>query len=104
MKNLIILANDTDACGNTTLAALLHGYFQRKSLKQTIALTSQEQELPMETVLLDAEDGFAPQELVDLVDQSQVVIVDVHTGGAERFEKHFFRNRQIGRASCRKRV
>jgi hypothetical protein len=93
MKNLIIIANDTDACGNTTLTALLHGYFQRKGLRQTIALTSQEQELPMDTVILDAEDGFAPQELVDLVDKSQVVIVDIHTGGAERFEKHFFRHR-----------
>jgi hypothetical protein len=93
MKNLIIIANDTDACGNTTLTALLNGYFQRKGLRQSIALTSQEQELPMDTVLLDAEEGFAPQEFVDLVDQSQVVIIDVHTGGAERFEKHFFRNR-----------
>jgi hypothetical protein len=93
MKNLIIIANDTDACGKTTLTALLSSYFQRKGLRQTIALTSPDQELPMDTVLLDAEDGFAPQELVDLVDHAQVVIVDVHTGGAERFEKHFFRNR-----------
>ena len=93
MKNLILIANDTDACGNTTLAALLSGYLQRKGVRQTIALTSPEQELPMDTVFLDAEDGFAPQELVDLVEHAQVVIVDVHTGGAERFEKHFFRNR-----------
>ncbi|HWB04588.1 MAG TPA: hypothetical protein VG796_16285 [Verrucomicrobiales bacterium] len=93
MKNFIIIANDADACGNTTLTALLHGYLQRKGLRQTLALTSPEQELPMDTVLLDVEDGFAPQEVVDLVDRSQVVIVDVHTGGAERFEKHFFRHR-----------
>lgn len=47
----------------------------------------------MDTVLIDAEEGFAPQELVDLVDHAQVVIVDVNTGGTERFEKHFFRSR-----------
>jgi hypothetical protein len=93
MKNLIIIANDTDACGKTTLAALLHGYLHRKGMRQTMALTSQDQELPMDTVMLDAEDGFSPQELVDLVDHAQVVVVDTHTGGAERFEKHFFRNR-----------
>lgn len=93
MKKLIIVANDADACGKTTLTALLSGYVQRKGLRQTIALTSQDQELPGDTVLLDAEDGFAPGELVDLVDHAQVVIVDVNTGGAEGFEKHFFRHR-----------
>jgi hypothetical protein len=93
MKKLIVIVNDADACGNTTLTALLHGYLQRKGLRQTLALTSPDQELPMDTVLLDAEDGFAPHEVVDLVDRSQVVMIDVHTGGAERFEKHFFRHR-----------
>jgi len=93
MKKLIIIANDADACGKTTLTALLSGYVQRKGFRQMMALTSPDQEMPMDTVLLDSEEGFAPHELVDLVDRAQVVIVDVHTGGAERFEKHFFRNR-----------
>ena len=93
MKKLIIIANDTDACGKTTLTALLSGFVQHKGLRQTLVVTSQEQELPVDTVLLDAEDGFAPEELVDLVDHCGVVIVDAHTGGAEDFEKHFFRNR-----------
>ena len=47
----------------------------------------------MDTVLLDAEDGYEPQDLVNLVDKTDVVIVDVHTGSAERFEKRFFRHR-----------
>lgn len=93
MKKLIIIANDADACGKTTLAAILSGYVQRKGMRHTVVLTSPEQELPMDTRMLDAEEGFAPGELVDLVDHAQVVIVDVHTGGAERFEKHFFRHR-----------
>jgi hypothetical protein len=93
MKKLIIIINDADACGKTTLTALLSGYVQRKGMRHTIALTSPDQELPMDTVLLDAEEGFAPQELVDMVDHSHAVIVDVHTGGAERFEKRFFRHR-----------
>ncbi len=93
MKKLIIIANDTDACGKTTLTALMSGYLHRKGVLQTIALTSPEQELPMQTVLLDAEEGFEPHELVDLVDHTQVILLDAHTGGAERFEKHFFRHR-----------
>ena len=93
MKKLIVIANDADACGKTTLTALLSGFVERKGMRHIIALTSQEQELPLETVLLDAEDGFAPADLVDLVDHTDVVIVDAHTGSAEAFEKHFFRNR-----------
>jgi hypothetical protein len=93
MKKLIIIANDADACGKTTLTALLSGYVQRKGMRLTVALTSQEQELPMDTVLLDAEDGFEPEELVKLVDKTDVVIVDAHTASAENFEKHFFRPR-----------
>jgi hypothetical protein len=93
MKKLILIANDADACGKTTLTALLSGLVQRKNLTQTVVVTSPLQELPLDTVLLDAEDGFNPADLVDLVDHSQVVIADVHTGGAEDFEKHFFRHR-----------
>lgn len=93
MKKLIVIANDADACGKTTLTALLSGFVQRKGMRSLVALTSPDQELPLETVLLDAEDGFAPAELVDLVDHTDVIIVDVHTGTAEGFEKHFFRHR-----------
>ncbi len=93
MKKLLIIANDADACGKTTLTALLSGYVQRKGMRHTVALTSQEQELPMDTVLLDAEEGFDPEDLVNLVDKTDVVIVDAHTGGAEAFEKRFFRHR-----------
>lgn len=93
MKKLLIIANDADACGKTTLTALLSGYVQRKGMRHTVVLTSQDQELPLDTVLLDAEDGFDPDELVNLVDKTDVVIVDAHTGSAEGFEKHFFRHR-----------
>ena len=93
MKKLIIIANDADACGKTTLTALLSGYVQRKGMRHTVALTSQDQELPMDTVLLDSEEGFEPGDLVDLVDKTDVVIVDAHTGSAEAFQKIFFRHR-----------
>jgi hypothetical protein len=93
MKKLIVIANDADACGKTTLTALISGFVQRKGMRSIVAHTSLEQELPLETVLLDAEDGFAPTELVDLVDHTDVVIVDTNTGSAEDFEKHFFRHR-----------
>lgn len=93
MKKLILVTNDADACGKTTVSALIQGVLQRKGLRHTMVLTSQDQELPMETRLLDAEDGFEPQEMVDLVDHAEVVLADVSTGEAAKFEKHFFRPR-----------
>ena len=68
MKKLIVIANDADACGKTTLTALLSGFVQRKGLRHTLALTSHEQELPLETVMLDA-DHFVHQEKPDEVNQ-----------------------------------
>jgi hypothetical protein len=93
MKKLILVANDADACGKTTVSVLLQGILQRKNLRHTLLITSQEQELPFETVLMDSEEGFAPQDLVDLVDHADVVLGDLNTGGAAAFEKHFFRPR-----------
>jgi hypothetical protein len=93
MKKLIVIANDAEACGKTTLTALLSGFLERKGMRHVIALTSQDQELPLDTVLLDAEEGFAPADLVHLVDHTDVILVDAHTGCAEGFEKHFFRHR-----------
>lgn len=93
MKKLILIANDADACGKTTVTALIQGILQRKSLRHTLVMTSPDQELPAATRLMDAEDGFAPQEMVDCVDHAEVVLADVNTGGAVNFEKHFFRPR-----------
>ncbi len=93
MKKLIVIANDADACGKTTLTALLSGFVERKGMRHVIALTSQDQELPLDTVLLDSEEGFAPADLVSMVDRTDIIIVDIHTGSAEDFEKLFFRHR-----------
>jgi hypothetical protein len=93
MKKLILVANDADACGKTTTTAVLQGILQRKGLRHTLVVTSLDQEMPLETVLMDAEEGFEPQEMVNLVDHADVVLADIHTGGAAAFEKHFFRPR-----------
>ena len=92
MKKTIIVTNDAEASGNTTLTVLLHSHLTRKNLRVKVVTTSIEQELPMDVTLLDVEDGFKPETFIDLVDHSDVVIVDVHTGGAEKFERRFFKN------------
>ncbi len=93
MKKLILITNDADACGKSAVAALIHGILQRKGTRHTMVMTSPEQELPVATRLLDAEEGFTPQEMVDCVDHTDVVVADVSTGAAINFEKHFFRPR-----------
>ena len=92
MKKVILIANDAEACGKTSVAVTLQNWLQRKGLRTKLAVTSIEQELPVETVLLDVEDEVSPGDVIELVDEADVLLVDVHTGGAERFEKFFFRN------------
>ncbi len=92
MKKVIIITNDADACGNTSLAVLLHSHLTRKQLKVSMVTTSMDQELPLDVTLFDAVEGFKPSAFIDLVDHSDVVLVDVHSGGAEKFERQFFKN------------
>ena len=87
MKKVIIIANNAEACGKTTLATVLCGIFQRKQISHKLVTTSPDQELPLPTVLLDLEDSFPTSELVDLIDHNEVVIIDCHTGGASRLAR-----------------
>ena len=87
MKKVIIIANNAEACGKTTLATVLCGMFQRKQISHKLVTTSPDQELPLPTVLLDLEDSFPTSELVDLIDHNEVVIIDCHTGGASRLAR-----------------
>lgn len=93
MKKVIIISNNGDACGKSTLTAVVSSYLNRRGLRHKLVLTSISQETPMNSVLLDVEDGFRGEEFVNLVDSTDVVIVEVNSGGAERFEKHFFKQR-----------
>ncbi len=92
MKKVIIIANNAEACGKTTLATVLCGMFQRKQISHQLVTTSQDQELPLPTVLMDLEDTFPAAELVDLIDHNEVVIIDCHTGGASRLARAFERH------------
>lgn len=92
MKKVFLIANDADACGNSTLATLLNSYLERKSMRTRLVLTSIEQELPAATDLIEIEDGFRAEDVVNLIDKADAVIFDVHTGGAEKFEEQFDRN------------
>ena len=92
MKKVIIIANNAEACAKTTLATVLCGMFQRKQIKHQLVTTSPEQELPLPTVLMDLEDSFNASELIDLIDHHEVVVIDCHTGGADRLARAFERH------------
>ncbi len=93
MKKVIIISNNAEACGKTTLATVLCSLFQRKQISHQLIVTSPEQELPMPTVLMDLEDTFPADDLVDLIDHNEVIIIDCHTGGADRLFREFDRHR-----------
>lgn len=93
MKKVIIIANNAEACGKTTLATVLCGLLQRKQLSHQLVLTSPDQELPLPTVLLDLEERFASDTLVDWIDHHDAVVIDCHTGGADRLAREFDKHR-----------
>ncbi len=93
MKKVILIANNAEACGKTTLATVLCGLFQRKQFSHQLVLTSPDQELPLPTVLFDIEESFSSAALVDLIDHHDAVIIDCHTGGAERLARAFDKHR-----------
>jgi hypothetical protein len=93
VKKVIIIANDGDACGKSTLTALISDHLTRKSLRHKLVLTSMSQETPMDSTLMDVEEGFKGEEFINLVDSTDVLLVEVHSGGAEQFEKRFFKQR-----------
>jgi hypothetical protein len=92
MKKVIIISNNAEACAKTTLSTVLCGYFQRKQISHQLVVTSSEQELPMPTVLMDLEDAFPVNDLVDLIDHHEVVVIDCHTGGGDRLVRAFERH------------
>ncbi|MBP7951366.1 MAG: hypothetical protein KA004_17115 [Verrucomicrobiales bacterium] len=89
MKKLIIVANDTQACGKTTLALVIAEFLERRKIKHALALTSIEQELPVETDLLDLSEEIQAHEVVDRIDKNRILILDVNTEDAADFAAFF---------------
>jgi hypothetical protein len=93
MKKVILIANDAEACGKTTLSTVLCGLFQRKQISHKLVTTSPDQDIPLPTFLMDLEDSFNADALVDLIDHHDAVIIDCHTGGANRLARAFEKRR-----------
>ena len=87
MKRVLLITNDADACGKSTLAAILSGHLQRKQIKHRHVITSVDQETPGGALLLDVEEGFRGAELVDLIDENEVLLLEAHTGGGEQLQR-----------------
>src|SRR5690242_9710909 len=85
MKKLILIANDAQACGKSSIALVLDEYLSRKQVRRLLAVTSPDQELPRKTELLDLEEGVAAVDVVELIDRSAAVVVDIHTDGHQDF-------------------
>ncbi len=95
MKKLILVANDAQACGKTSIALVLDEYLGRKQVKRLLAVTSQpQQELPCATEILDLEERIRASEVADLLMRTDALIIDVHTEGNVDFGT-FFRDARI---------
>lgn len=89
MKKLILVTNDAQSCGKTSISLVIAEYLRRKQVRHCLVNTSVNQELPCDTGLLNMEEGCSPAELVDLFDTNDAVLVDVHTEEGPDFSYWF---------------
>jgi hypothetical protein len=85
MKKLILVTNDAQSCGKTSIALVISEYLRRKQISHCLVHTSPDQELPCEVELLSLEEGFSPAEMINLLDHHDAVICDIHTEGGADF-------------------
>lgn len=89
MKKLIIVTNDAQSCGKSSIALVIAEYLRRKQVRHVLAITSVNQELPCDTALLNLEEGCTPAELVDLFEANDAVVIDTHTEEGMVFSSWF---------------
>lgn len=92
MKKLILVTNDAQSCGKTSVALALSEYLRKKQIKHCLVHTSVDQELPCETELLSIEDGINPSEVVQLLGHNDAVICDIHTENGQEFSDFFHKH------------
>lgn len=92
MKKLILVTNDAQSCGKTSVALALSEYLRKKQIKHCLVHTSVDQELPCETELLNLEDGINPLEMVQLLGANDAVICDIHTENGQDFSSFFHKH------------
>lgn len=92
MKKLILVTNDAQSCGKTSVTLALSEYLRKKQIQHCVVHTSVDQELPCETELLNLEDGINPSELVQLLGKNDAVICDIHTENGQDFSSFFHKH------------
>lgn len=92
MKKLILVTNDAQSCGKTSIALMLCEYLRRKQIKHCLVHTSVDQELPCESELLNLEEGFSPSEVVSLMGKHDALVCDIHTEEGTEFSSFFHKH------------
>lgn len=92
MKKLILVTNDAQSCGKTSIALVLSEYLRRKQIRHCLVHTSTEQELPCDTEMLNLEDGISPSEIVNLLGRHDALICDIHTENGTDFSNFFHKH------------
>lgn len=86
MKKLIVVVNDLERSGKSTLARALSHHLQTEEVRH-ILVTSNEMDMtdtfPGE--FWDLEDQFEVSQLISAIDRHDAVVLDVHTGAARNW-------------------
>jgi hypothetical protein len=90
MKKLIVVVNDLERSGKSTLARALSHHLKSEEVKHLL-VTSNEMDMtdsfPGE--FWDLEDQFEVSQLISAIDRNDAVVVDVHSGAARNWADFF---------------
>jgi hypothetical protein len=84
MKRLIVVINDLEGSGKTSVSRAIYHHLANISDVKTYLVTSDEENIDEEMGMgyWDLDEGLSPRAVIKLLDKYDAVVADIHTGGA----------------------
>lgn len=84
MKRLIVVANDLERSGKSSIARAIHHHLSNECEIDCLLVTSDENNLTddFEGDYWDLDESMSTGTVIDSIEENESIVVDVHTGGA----------------------
>ncbi len=87
MKRLVVVANDLERSGKSSIARAVHHHLAKECEVDSLFVTSDENDLSDDFTgeYWDLDEAMPAGPVIDALEESEAVVVDVHTGGARNW-------------------
>lgn len=87
MKRLIVVVNDLERSGKSSIARAVHHHLTSECETESLLVTSDETNLTdeFEGDYWDLDEDLSLETVIDSIEENDAVVVDVHTGGARNW-------------------